>query len=260
MAIKSVSDAVEALIGAEDARAARGRITDEWTALDVTTAYQVQKRLIETRVSQGRKIIGVKLGLTSRAKQQRMGITSPLTAVLLDNYLLGTDISIETSSLIQPRIEPEIVFVMGIDLKGPNVTPAAAMQAVKSVHSGFEVIDSRYSDYSFALPDVIADNASSAYFFMGNKAVAPDSLDLTFEAVALVVNGKTVATATGAAVQGHPAEALALAANSLAERGEYIKAGDIVLTGGLTDAVPVVPGDQISAEFTNLGSLFVSAQ
>jgi len=260
MAIQSIADAVDALIASEDSRTSRGRITEEWSGLDTKVAYEVQKQLIAKRVSQGRRIIGVKLGLTSRAKQQRMGISSPLTAVLLDHYLIGSDISIDLSTLIQPRIEPEIVFVMGSDLKGPNVTTAAAMQAVKSVHAGFEVIDSRYTDYSFALPDVIADNASSAYFFMGNKAVAPELLDLTYEAVALSVNGKTVATATGAAVQGHPAEALALAANSLAERGEYIKAGDIVLTGGLTDAVPVSAGDQISAEFTNLGSLFVSAQ
>lgn len=259
MAISNISQAVDALIEAEDSRKARTRITDEWQSLDAKVAYEVQDALVAKRVSQGRNVIGVKLGLTSRAKQVRMGISSPLTAVLFENYLLATDIAIDTSTLIQPRIEPEIVFIMGSDLRGPNVTAAHAMQAVKSVHAGFEVIDSRYVDYSFALPDVIADNASSAYFFMGNKSVSPDELDLTYEAVALSVNGKTVSTATGAAVQGHPAEALALAANSLAERGLYIKAGDIVLTGGLTDAVPVNVGDQISAEFTNLGSLFVSA-
>jgi 2-oxo-3-hexenedioate decarboxylase len=120
------------------------------------------------------------------------------------------------------------------------------------------VIDSRFIDYSFALPDVVADNASSAYFVVGGKAVNPRDLDLALEAVVVTVNGATVATATGAAVQGHPAEALALAANSLAERGLCIEAGEIVLTGGLTDAIPVSEGDQISAEFTTLGSLFVT--
>jgi 2-oxo-3-hexenedioate decarboxylase len=205
-------------------------------------------------------LIGTKLGLTSRAKQIRMGITSPLTAKLLDNYYLATDTPIPLANLIQPRIEPEIVFVMKEDLRGPNVTAAQALAAVGTVHAGFEVIDSRYIDYSFALPDVISDNASSAYFFMGIKGVDPSELDLTFEAVALSVNGKCVATATGAAVQGHPAEALALAANSLAAQGDYIRAGEVVITGGLTDAVPVNAGDQISAEFTNLGSLFVTAE
>ena len=147
---------------------------------------------------------------------------------------------------------------MGKKLQGPGVTAATALDAVESVYAGFEVIDSRFVDYSFALPDVVADNASSAFFVVGGKAVNPRDIDLALEAVVVTVNGATVATATGAAVQGHPAEALALAANSLAERGLCIEAGEIVLTGGLTDAIPVSEGDQISAEFTTLGSLFVT--
>jgi 2-oxo-3-hexenedioate decarboxylase len=260
MAVHDVKTATEKLLAAEDNKTAITRITDEWSGLDIETAYKVQAEVIAARIAQGRRLIGTKLGLTSRAKQIRMGITSPLTAKLLDNYYLATDTPIPLANLIQPRIEPEIVFVMKEDLRGPNVTAAQALAAVGTVHAGFEVIDSRYIDYSFALPDVISDNASSAYFFMGIKGVDPSELDLTFEAVALSVNGKCVATATGAAVQGHPAEALALAANSLAAQGDYIRAGEVVITGGLTDAVPVNTGDQISAEFTNLGSLFVTAE
>jgi 2-oxo-3-hexenedioate decarboxylase len=260
MAVHDVKTATEKLLAAEDNKTAITRITDEWSGLDIETAYKVQAEVIAARVAQGRRLIGTKLGLTSRAKQIRMGITSPLTAKLLDNYYLATDTPIPLANLIQPRIEPEIVFVMKEDLRGPNVTAAQALAAVGTVHAGFEVIDSRYIDYSFALPDVVSDNASSAYFFMGIKGVDPSELDLTFEAVALSVNGKCVATATGAAVQGHPAEALALAANSLAAQGDYIRAGEVVITGGLTDAVPVNAGDQISAEFTNLGSLFVTAE
>jgi 2-oxo-3-hexenedioate decarboxylase len=260
MSVHDVKTATEKLLAAEDNKTAITRITDEWSGLDIETAYKVQAEVIAARVAQGRRLIGTKLGLTSRAKQIRMGITSPLTAKLLDNYYLATDTPIPLANLIQPRIEPEIVFVMKEDLRGPNVTAAQALAAVGTVHAGFEVIDSRYIDYSFALPDVISDNASSAYFFMGIKGVDPSELDLTFEAVALSVNGKCVATATGAAVQGHPAEALALAANSLAAQGDYIRAGEVVITGGLTDAVPVNAGDQISAEFTNLGSLFVTAE
>ena len=126
-----------------------------------------------------------------------------------------------------------------------------ALQGIEVVYDLAKAVGQRWQDY--------VDNASSAYFFMGNKGVSPRDLDLTFEAVALSINGKCVATATGAAVQGHPADALALAANELATRGEYIKAGEIVLTGGLTDAIPVHAGIQVSAEFTNLGSLFITA-
>lgn len=260
MAVTDIKSASEKLLAAEDSRTSISRITEEWSGLDLETAYKVQREVISARTAQGRKIIGTKLGLTSKAKQVRMGINSPLTAKLLDNYYLATDTPIPLAALIQPRIEPEIVFIMKQDLRGPNVTAAQALAAVESVHAGFEVIDSRFTDYSFALPDVVSDNASSAYFYMGNKGVSPADLDLTFEAVALSVNGKCVATATGAAVQGHPAEALALAANSLAAQGDYIRAGEIVLTGGLTDAVPVEAGVQISAEFTNLGSLFITAE
>jgi len=258
MTIDSLQSTSDALLAAEANRTARGRITEEWDGLDLEGAYKVQQLTVASKVAAGDQIIGTKLGLTSAAKQARMGINSPLTAVLLKSYILIGDVPVPLDKLIQPRVEPEIVFVMGKKLQGPGVTAATALDAVESVYAGFEVIDSRFIDYSFALPDVVADNASSAYFVVGGKAVNPRDLDLALEAVVVTVNGATVATATGAAVQGHPAEALALAANSLAERGLCIEAGEIVLTGGLTDAIPVSEGDQISAEFTTLGSLFVT--
>ncbi|WP_062992673.1 2-keto-4-pentenoate hydratase [Nocardia anaemiae] len=254
-----IDTAAAALLEAERQRRDRGPLTDEWPELDLDTAYRVQKRLIEKKVEAGEKVVGVKLGLTSRAKQERMGITSPLTAVLTDGYVLAADVPIPLDELIHPRVEPEIVFVMGKRLEGPGITAATALDAVESVHAGLEVIDSRYIDFKFTLPDVVADNASSARFLVGGKALSPKNLDLALEACVLTVNGTVVDSATGAAVQGHPAEALALAANALAARGEVIEAGQLVLTGGLTDAVFVHAGDQIGAEFTSLGSVFVTA-
>ncbi|MGV1034312.1 MAG: 2-keto-4-pentenoate hydratase [Microbacteriaceae bacterium] len=258
MTINDIASASAALQAAETDRRARGRITEEWGGLDLAAGYAVQAETIRAKVAAGDRIIGTKLGLTSRAKQERMGISSPLTAVLLESYILPADVPIPLDQLIQPRVEPEIVFVMGKRLEGPGVTAATALDAVEAVYAGFEIIDSRYTDYSFALPDVVADNASSALFVVGGKAVRPADIDLLLEAVVLSVDGRVVATATGAAVQGHPAEALALAANELAREGRAIEAGEIVLTGGLTDAVPVTAGSQISAEFTSLGALFVT--
>ncbi|KAA9155268.1 4-oxalocrotonate decarboxylase [Amycolatopsis acidicola] len=254
-----IDTAAEVLLAAEAERRDRGPITDEWPELDLETAYRVQKRLIEKKVAAGEHVIGVKLGLTSRAKQERMGIDSPLTAVLTDGYALAADEPIPLDKLIHPRVEPEIVFVMGKRLAGPGITAATALDAVESVHAGLEVIDSRYIDFKFTLPDVVADNASSSRFVVAGKALSPRDLDLALEACVLSVNGTVVDTATGAAVQGHPAEALALAANALASRGEAIEAGQIVLTGGLTDAVFAHAGDQITAEFSNLGSVVVTA-
>jgi 2-oxo-3-hexenedioate decarboxylase len=253
----SIDKVADILLDAEASRTDRGRITDEWADLDLETAYAAQKVLIERKVADGHTVVGVKLGLTSRAKQQRMGIDSPLTAVITDKMVLEAGVPIALDELIHPRVEPEIVFVMGERLEGPGVTAASAMRAVASVHAGLEVIDSRYRDFSFAMPDVVADNASSARFVVGGTSVSPEGLDLALEACVLRVNGAVVDTATGAAVQGHPAEALALAANALAARGEAIEAGAIVLTGGLTDAVFVHEGDEVSVQFTSLGQLTV---
>ncbi|WP_172652032.1 2-keto-4-pentenoate hydratase [Rhodococcus opacus] len=256
----NIDTAAEVLLRAEQTRTDRHPITDDWPELDVETAYQVQAALIARKVAQGEKIIGVKLGLTSRAKQQRMGITSPLTAWLTDGMVLEAGVPIPTGELIHPRVEPEIVFVLGERLEGPGVTAATAMATVRSVYAGIEVIDSRFIDFKFTLPDVLADNASSSRFVIGGVERDPRALDLALEACVLSVDGTVVDSATGAAVQGHPAEALALAANALAERGLALEAGWIVLTGGMTDAVFVEPGKQIVAEFTHLGSVAVAGE
>lgn len=260
MSIQDISSAVAALRRAEATRTPRGRLTREWEGLDLDTAYRVQNALVQERVAAGETVVGIKLGLTSRAKQERMGISSPLTAVLTDAYILPADVPVPLDRLIQPRAEPELVFVMGQPLRGPGVTAATALAAVDRVYGGFEIIDSRYVDYDFGLPDVVADNASSAFFVVGGVGRRVDELDLALEAVVLSVGGDVVDTATGAAVQGHPAEALALAANALGARGQEIPAGAIVLTGGLTDAIALTPGASLAAEFTHLGTVHLSVE
>jgi 2-oxo-3-hexenedioate decarboxylase len=255
MSAWSVDRAATELLDREATHRDGGRITTEWPELDLATAYQIQDAWLRKKVSGGETLVGVKLGLTSRAKQLRMGITSPLTAWLTDAMMLPAGEPLQLDTLIHPRVEPEIVFVMANRLAGPGVNVGTALAAVGSVHAGFEVIDSRYTDFSFALPDVVADNASSSRFVVAGNAISPVGLDLALEACLLSVDGEVVDTATGAAVQGHPAEALALAANALAARGLVIEAGWVVLTGGLTDAVFIKPGQEISAEFTHLGSL-----
>ncbi|MFC0862330.1 2-keto-4-pentenoate hydratase [Sphaerimonospora cavernae] len=251
----NVDRAATVLAEAEAARADRGPITAEWPGLDLETAYRVQDEIICRKVEAGQTIVGVKLGLTSRAKQQRMGVDSPLTAWLTDRMVLPAGAPLVTGELIHPRVEPEIVFVLGERLAGPGVTAARAMQAVSHVYAGLEVIDSRFTDFRFTLPDVVADNASSAGFVLGGVARRPDELDLELEACLLEVDGEVVDSATGAAVQGHPAEALALAVNTLARRRVALEPGWIVLTGGMTDAVFARPGGQVTAHFTNLGSV-----
>lgn len=246
---------VDTLMDAERDRRARGRLTTDLAWLDTESAYRAQDRQRDRRLADGDVQVGIKLGLTSRAKQQRMGIASPLTGFLTSSMLLPSGAPVPLGLLIHPRIEPEIVFVMASRLAGPGVTAATALAAVGTVHAGLEVIDSRYRDFDFALADVIADNASSARFAVAPTGISPIGIDLTLEACVLRQNGVVVDTATGAAVQGNPLEALALAANDLGARGQAIEAGQLVLTGGLTDAVFIAPGDSVSVEFTSLGSL-----
>jgi 2-oxo-3-hexenedioate decarboxylase len=255
----NITRVVDELAARQAGRRAGGRITDVWPDLDLAASYEAQDALVARRTARGERIVGVKLGLTSEAKQRRMGIDAPLTAWLTDAMVLAAGDAVTVSSLIHPRIEPEIAFVMGESLRGPGVTRDQALAAVRSVHAGFEVIDSRFREFSFALPDVVADNASASVFMVSADSVAPEALDLVAERCDLGVDGEVVDTATGEAVQGHPAEALALAANDLAARGHAIAAGSIVLTGGMTDAVRLKPGSEYTAAFTTLGTLSVKA-
>ncbi len=253
-----VDRAATVLLECESSRTDRGPVTDEWSGLDLATAYDVQDELLRRKLAAGEHLVGVKLGLTSRAKQQRMGIDSPVVGFLTDGMVLPAGAPVPLAELIHPRAEPEIVFVLGRPLEGPGVTAATALGAVDRVFAGIEIIDSRYRDFKFTLPDVVADNTSSARFALGPVGLRPDQLDLSLEACLLEVDGAVVDSATGSAVQGHPAEALALAANAAAARGKRLEAGWIVMTGGMTDAVFVEPGCTVAAHFTSLGSIVLA--
>jgi 2-oxo-3-hexenedioate decarboxylase len=181
----------------------------------------------------------------------------PSVAWLTDAMALAAAERLDRGTLIHPRAEPELVFVLGTRLAGPGVTASRALSAVDRVHGGIEVIDSRYRDFSFTLADAVADNSSSARFVVGPVGRDPRGLDLSLEACLLEVDGEVVDSATGAAVLGHPAEALALAANELGARGLALEPGWLVLTGGMTDAVPIPAGTTVAAHFTSLGTVAI---
>lgn len=242
------------LLACEAERRDRTPFTDEWPELDLATAYRIQAATLAKRQERGETVTGVKLGLTSKAKQTRMGVDTPFVAWLTDAMALESGAPVPQERLIHPRIEPEIVFVMRDGLEGPGVTAQEALAAVGVVHAGAEVIDSRYRDFRFKAPDVIADNASSGAYVIGDFAGDP-SMDLVDESVEVLVDGELVHTATGADVLGHPAEALALAVNDLATRGPRIEPGWIVLTGGMSDAVHAPPGSTVTCRFSTLGEI-----
>lgn len=243
------------LLRAEGTAVAQTSILAEWDGLDLDAAYEAQDIALRIRIARGEVVTGVKLGVTSKAKQKQVGVDSPSTAWLTDRMILPIGEPVPLDRLIHARAEPEIAFVMGRRLEGPGVSAATALAAVDHVVGAIEIIDSRFSGYKFSMMDAVADNNSSGRYVTGPISRRAEDLDLALEACLLEVDGEVVDSATGAAVHGHPAEALAFAANTLAERGLAIEAGWVVLTGGMTDAVPVHPGARIAAHFTNLGTI-----
>jgi 2-oxo-3-hexenedioate decarboxylase len=156
--------------------------------------------------------------------------------------------------MIHPKVEPEIAFVTKAALRGPGCHIGAVLAATDFVLPAIEIIDSRYRDFKFDLKSVIADNCSSARFVVGGRIAAVADVDLRTLGVVMEKNGEIVAMGAGAAVLGHPAAAIAMLANSLAERGEEIPAGSLILSGGITEAVSVAPGDNVTLRIQSLGS------
>lgn len=255
----NISAVADTLMEAERVGTARASIAKEWPELGLETAYRVQDLALRRRHERGETTVGVKLGLTSRAKQAQMKVDEPSVAWLTDAMTLDSGKPVPHDGLIHPRAEPEIVFVMRDRLQGPGVTAASALAAVSTVIAGVEIIDSRFAGYGFTLADAVADNNSSGVFATGPVSRAADGLDLALEGCLLEVDGTVVDSAAGAAVLGHPAEALAFAANQLARRGHAIEPGWLVLTGGMTNAVAAEPGARIAAHFASLGSIVLSA-
>lgn len=234
-------------------------ITDTQPDLSLDQAYAIQDAVLERKTAEGEHILGAKLGLTSAAKQAQMGVDEPVFAWLTDAMALGGDRPVRLDELIQPRVEPEIVFLIGEDLPGPGVTAHDVLAATAAVCCGLEIIDSRYEAFRFTLPDVVADNASAARFVLGTTRVQPDAVDLGLVGVLLEVGPDIVETAAGAACLGHPAYAVATLANWLGRRGEKLRAGWIVLSGGLTNAVSLTADAPVTATFGHLGSVSVRA-
>lgn len=219
-------------------------------SLDLEHAYRIQGEQ-RAEVDQ---LTGWKLGVTSRAKQEQVGVDSPIRGFLAPEHVLDPGEPLDVSARIHPRCEPEIVFVMGRELEGAHVTATDVLAATAGVAAGIEVIDSRYTDFKFTMPDVVADNSSAGKYVIGSQ-VSPEGIDLRLVGVVLEKNGEVVATASGAASLGHPASAVAWLVRSLAEEGEGLEAGQVILSGGLTPAIAVAAGDVVVVTIDRLGSV-----
>ena len=233
------------------------KITDDNPDMDWNDAYAIQDAGRQLKLERGLKVVGLKAGLTSYAKMKQMGVDSPVFGYLMDDTAVPDGGTCKVSELIHPKVEPEIAFVTHSELRGPGCHVGAVLAATDFVLPGIEVIDSRYRDFKFDLKSVIADNTSAARFVVGGACVAADAADLRTTGIVLEKNGEVVAVGAGASVLGHPAAAIAMLVNKLAERGEALPAGTLVMTGGITEAVAVAAGDYITLKVQGMGSVSI---
>jgi len=235
------------------------QLTVEHPRLTLQEAYEIQRASMARRAERGDGPVGMKMGLTSVAKMKQVGVHEPIYGHLTSEMKRGSGDVLRMSEQIHPRIEPEIAFLLGADLRGP-VTAAEALAAVEWVLPALEVIDSRYKAFQFTLQDVVADNASSTRFFLGERRRRPDDLDLGNLGMVMSIDGEVVETGSSAAILDHPARSLAALANMLAEDGEFVRAGSIVLAGAATPAKHVAAGQRVALEVDGLGRVDVSVE
>lgn len=228
-------------------------LRDGLDPVDIDGAYAVQE--INTRYwqDQGRRIVGRKAGLTAKAVQTQLGVDQPDFGVLFDDMTIADGGLLDPVRALQPKAEAEIAFVLGKDLPDTQTTPEMVADAVATVHAAIEIVDSRIADWKITFADTVADNGSSAFFVLGGEGHRLAGLDLFTCGMVMEINGAIVSLGAGAAALGHPLNAAAWLAQTLACRGEPLKAGDILLAGALGPMVALNPGDHVRAIVGGLG-------
>ena len=232
-------------------------LTNRHADITIEHAYAIQQRMISRRQQDGERIIGKKVGVTSRVVMNMLGVYQPDFGYMLDGMIASEGDSIAMSSLIQPKAEGEIAFVMKRDLMGPGLSNADVLAATECVMPCFEIVDSRIRDWKIKIQDTVADNASCGMFVLGDRAVDPRKIDLSTCGMVLEKNGEIIATGAGAAALGSPVNAVAWLANTLGRLGIGLKAGEVVLSGALAAMFPAKAGDNFRVSIGGLGSCSV---
>ena len=225
--------------------------------ITIEDAYQIQLRMIERRIDAGETVVGKKIGVTSKVVMQMLNVNQPDFGQMTSGMVFNEGEPIRTDTLISPRAEAEVAFILKSDLQGPGVTAADVLRATDCVMPCFEIVDSRIKDWKIKIQDTVADNASCGVLTLGGQRKSPRHVDLALAGMVLEKNGEVISTSTGAAVQGSPVNAVAWLANTLGRRGIGLKAGEVILSGSQSPLVPVVAGDSLSCSVGGLGSTSV---
>ncbi|HEX4896510.1 MAG TPA: fumarylacetoacetate hydrolase family protein [Solimonas sp.] len=230
-------------------------LTAREPAIDIEDAYQISLRFLERRRREGERVVGKKIGVTSKPVQDMLGVHQPDFGFLTDRMEVknGAVVGIAGAGLIQPRAEGEIAFILKKDLKGPGVTEDQVLDATDWVLPCFEIVDSRIRDWKIKIQDTVADNASCGVYVLGGDRVRAHAVDLATVKMDITKNGAHVASGLGSAVQGHPATAVAWLANTLGRYGIPFLKGEVILSGSLAPLLPAVPGDRFHMTLAGIG-------
>src|ERR1700761_48320 len=246
------------LAQAERSREPIAPLTGGYPDIDVVDAYEIQLINIRQRVAEGARILGHKVGLSSKAMQQMIGVDEPDYGHLLDEMQLFEDVPVKANRFLYPRVEVEVGFVLNADLPGAACTEDDVLAATEALVPSIELIDTRITDWKIALCDTIADNASSAGFVLGEARVSPSDIDAKAVDAVLKRNGEVIAEGRSDAVLGNPVTAVAWLARKVESFGVRRRKGDVVLPGSCTRAIDARAGDEFVADFTGLGSVRLS--
>ncbi|MBK9476408.1 MAG: 2-keto-4-pentenoate hydratase [Tetrasphaera sp.] len=252
---QSRHEAVQSLLTAYEDKNPIAPLTATYEGMTLEDAYAIQLAQIDAFRERGRTIKGHKVGLTSHAMQRLLGVNEPDYGHLLDDFFYLEHMPIPVHRFLQPRIEPEVAFVLKRPLKGPGVTAHEALAAIDFVLPALELVDSRIKDWKIGLFDTIADNASSGAVVLGSTPTKVNDVDLRLAGATFHRNGQVVGTGAGGAVLGSPLNSLVWLANTVGARGISLDAGHVVLPGSICAMVAVAPGDTFTATFAGLGSV-----
>ncbi|MEV6815990.1 fumarylacetoacetate hydrolase family protein [Micromonospora sp. NPDC051296] len=226
------------------------------TGLDVDAAYAVQAALLQRRLDRGERLVGLKMGLTSKAKMTQVGVDEVIWGRLTDAMRVPDGGTVDVTDFIHPRVEPEVAFLLD-RLPEPGEPVGDFTDAVRAVAPAIELIDSRYANFSFSLPDVVADNTSAAAFVVGPWSPVPDGLENL--GVLLEVDGRLAQVGSTAAILGDPRRALDEGIRLAGRHGVRLREGWVFLAGAATAAVPLRPGAQVRAVVEKLGTASLKA-
>ena len=252
-----LKETADELLAAYETKTPVAPLRNRIHAMTIEDAYDIQKLQLEHHLAAGRVLAGWKVGLTSPAMQKQLGVDSPDFGFFFKDMVHHDEAVIPAAEFISPKVEPEFGFILGKSLEGPGVTLQDAIDAIDSVYPAIEIIDSRITDWDIKLVDTVADNASCGAIVVGRTPlpISPEHLERV--SCSLLIDGHVTGTGTGADVLGHPAAPLAWLANVLGEQGVALEAGQLILPGSFTKAMPVVGNSSATADFGGFGALTI---